>query len=147
MAGSDSRNGLWRPFRHDRPAPHPALGTEVDDPVRGLDHVEVVLDHEHGVAPVDQAMQHVQQHAHIFEVQAGRRLVENVQRAARVAFREFRRELDALRFAAGQRRRALAEMDVAESDIIQRLQFLRNPRLILEECERILDCKIEELVK
>src|SRR5262249_62235840 len=30
-----------------------ALWSEVDDPVRLLDHVEVVLDHEHRVARVD----------------------------------------------------------------------------------------------
>src|SRR4051794_10841586 len=30
------------------------LGTEVDDPVGGLDDVEVVLDDDHGVARIDQ---------------------------------------------------------------------------------------------
>src|SRR6185437_745836 len=32
--------------RHHGTAAGPALGAEVDDPVRGLDHVEVVLDHD-----------------------------------------------------------------------------------------------------
>ncbi len=35
-----------------------ALGAEVDDPVRGLDHVEVVLDHDDGVALVDETVEH-----------------------------------------------------------------------------------------
>ena len=38
-----------------------AFGAEVDHPVRGLDHVQVVLDHDHGVAVVAQAMQHGEQ--------------------------------------------------------------------------------------
>ena len=67
---------------------------------------------------------HVEQHAHVLEVQAGRRLVEDVERATRVALRELGRELHALRFAAGQRRRALPEMDVAESDVGERLKLL-----------------------
>src|SRR5690606_4741075 len=45
---------LRRPLRADLPAPHPALGPEVEDPVRRLDHVEVVLDHHDRVALVDQ---------------------------------------------------------------------------------------------
>ena len=45
---------LRRAFGDDVPAPT-ALGAEVDDPVGRLDHVEVVLDDEDGVALVDEA--------------------------------------------------------------------------------------------
>ena len=38
-----------------------ALRPEVHDPVRLLDHVQVVLDHEHGVALVDEPLQHLEQ--------------------------------------------------------------------------------------
>ena len=122
-----------------------ALGPEVDDPVGRLDDVEIVLDHEHRVAAVDEPVQHVEQHAHVLEVQAGRRLVEDVERAAGVALRELGRELDALRLAAGQRRRALAEVDVAESDVVERLQLLADARLVLEERERVLDRQLEHV--
>ena len=37
----------------------------------------------HGVAGLDEAVQHLQQLLNVVEVQAGRRLVENVQRPAR----------------------------------------------------------------
>src|SRR5262249_31853489 len=30
------------------------LGTEIDQVIRGLDHVQVVLDHDHGVAAIDE---------------------------------------------------------------------------------------------
>src|SRR5690606_39751666 len=69
----------------DGTAPMAALGPEVDDPVGGLDHVQVVLDHHHRVAVVAQPVQHGQQVLDVMEVQAGRGLVEDVQGAAGVA--------------------------------------------------------------
>src|SRR6185436_1013117 len=59
----------------DAPPAIAAFGTEVDYPVRGLDDVEVVLDHHHRVARVAQAVQHVQQQPDVVEMQAGGRLV------------------------------------------------------------------------
>ena len=59
------------------------LGAQVDDPVGRLDHVEVVLDDDDRVAQVDQAVEHVEQLADVVEVQAGRRLVEDVERSCR----------------------------------------------------------------
>src|SRR5207244_5950635 len=41
---------LRRPRGHDLPARVTAVGPHVDHVVRGLDHVEVVLDDDHGVA-------------------------------------------------------------------------------------------------
>ncbi len=36
------------------------LGAEIDYPIGRLDHVEVVLDHNHGIAQVDQAVENVE---------------------------------------------------------------------------------------
>ena len=77
----DLRDLLRRADRDDLAARLAALGAEVDEPVGLLDHVEVVLDHEHGVARVDEALQHLEQLLDVGEVQAGRRLVEDVERA------------------------------------------------------------------
>ena len=43
------------------PPPSPPSGPEVDDPVRRLDHVEIVLDDDDRVAGVDQFLQHREQ--------------------------------------------------------------------------------------
>ena len=59
-----------------------SLRTEIDDVVGGLDDVEVVLDDDHGVALGDQLVQHVEQPLDVREVEAGGRLVEDVERAA-----------------------------------------------------------------
>jgi len=47
---------LGRAGRHDLPALVATLRPQVDDPVRGLDDLQVVLDHDHGVALLDQRL-------------------------------------------------------------------------------------------
>ena len=91
------------------PPPSPASGPEVDDPVAALDDVEVVLDDDDRVAQIDQPAEHVEQLGEVVEVQAGRRLVEQVERAAGVGPRQLGGQLDALGLAAGERRGRLAE--------------------------------------
>jgi hypothetical protein len=68
-----------------------------------------VLDDDHRVALLDQAMEQRQELAHVVEVQPGRRLVEQVDGAAGAALAELGRQLDALRLAARERGRGLAE--------------------------------------
>src|SRR5215467_12995055 len=87
------------------PTPLSALGTEVDHPVGGLDDIEIVLDDHHGIALITQPEQHLQQLLHVVEVKPGRWLIEYVDRAAGGALGELARELDALRFTAGERGR------------------------------------------
>src|SRR5687768_16120123 len=59
---------LRRPRGDDGAATTATLGAKVDDPVGRLDDVEVVLDHENGVAAVDQPMEHFEQKTDILEV-------------------------------------------------------------------------------
>ena len=61
------------------------LGAEVDDPVGGLDDVQVVLDHRDGVAVIAQSMQHAEQLLDVVKMQAGGRFIEDIKRAAGVA--------------------------------------------------------------
>ena len=78
-------------------------------------------------------------------MQAGRRLVEDVERPPGRDLRQLGRELDALRLAARQRRRRLAEADVAEADVVERLQPAADLRDVLEELERLLDGHVEHV--
>src|SRR5262245_41679660 len=82
VAPLDLRDLLRRPLRHELAAPRASFGAEVDDPVGGLDDVEVVLDHDHGVAGVDEAGEDVEELADVVEVEAGGGLVEDVERPA-----------------------------------------------------------------
>ncbi len=79
----DLRHVLGRPDGDELAARLAALRPEVDHPVGLLDHVEVVLDHDHRVAAVDETLQRLEQLLDVREVEAGRRLVEDVERLAR----------------------------------------------------------------
>ncbi len=69
--------------------------------VRRLDDVEVVLDQQHRVAGVDQAVQRLQQPLDVGQVQPRRGLIEDVDGVFRALERaQLRRDLDALRLAA-----------------------------------------------
>jgi hypothetical protein len=85
-----------------------ALGTKIDDPIRLLNHVQVVFDDQNSVAEIDQTLQDVEKFEHIVKMKAGRRLIEDVHRAARLALGKFTREFDALRFSSRKRRRGLS---------------------------------------
>ena len=117
---------LGRALGDDLAAARAALRPEVDDPVGRLDDVEVVLDDDDRVAGLDEPVEHLEQLLDVGEVEAGRRLVEDVQGLAGRAPRQLGRELHALRLAAGQRRRRLAEVDVAEPDVVQGLELRRR---------------------
>ena len=83
VAFGDRGDRLGRPFGDDPAAARSPFGAEVDHPVGGLDDVEVVLDHDHRVAQRGEAVQHLEELADVVEVEAGRRLVEDVKRLAR----------------------------------------------------------------
>src|SRR5690606_29596856 len=95
---------------------HATFGAQVEDPVGDLDDIEVVLDHHDAVALVDEALEDFEELADVFEVEAGGRLVEDVERLPGAAAAEFLGELDALCLAAAERGRLLADLDVAEAD-------------------------------
>ena len=50
--------------------------TEVDYPIGGFDHVQVVFDHEQRMARIHEALENFQQYPNVFEMQAGRRLIK-----------------------------------------------------------------------
>src|SRR5437660_522728 len=77
--------------------------------------------------------------ADVVEGEAGGRFVEDVKGAARGAARELRRELDALGFTARDRGCRLAEGDVTETDVLQRLEFRPHLREGTEELEGLVD--------
>jgi hypothetical protein len=81
----------------------------------------------------------------VLEMQAGGRLVEDVERAAGGAARQLLRQLDALRLAARERRRLLADMDVAEPDALQGLELVADRRHGLEELRALVDRHVEHV--
>src|SRR4029077_4473187 len=85
VAALRPRHLLGGSLSHDPAAFVPTLRTEVNDPVGSLDDIEVVLDDDDAVALVHQAVQYLEEKAHVLEVKPRGRLVQDVERAARVA--------------------------------------------------------------
>src|SRR5215470_15148718 len=139
------RNRFRRPFGDDLSAAFAAFGAEVDHPIGRFNHVQVVLDDDHGVAQVYESLQHVEQLAHVLEMQTRGRLVQDVDGAARGAARKLFGQLDALRLAAGERRRRLAEFDVAQADLVKRLQLLFDLWVIFEQRQGFFDRRVQQL--
>ena len=94
---------------------------------------------------VDQPLEHVEQPLDVGEVQAGGGLVEDVEGPAGGDLGQLGRQLDALRLATRQRRRRLAEPDVAQPHVVERLQAPADLRDVREELERLLDRHLEHV--
>ncbi len=130
---------------HDRSAAVAALGTHVEHAVGHLDDVEVVLDDQHRVSGVDQTLEHVDELAHVLEVQARGGLVEDVERLAGLRAVQLLGKLNALRLAAGESRCRLPEMDVSQAHVGERLQLLLDLGDVREEGERLVNGHVEHV--
>ena len=103
---------LLRRTRHQNTATTSApFRAQINDPVRGFDDVQVVLDDDDGVAPIPQLVQYLEQLLDIVEVQPGGRLIQNIEGLAGVPLGELPRQLDPLRLAARERGGGLTEHD------------------------------------
>ena len=61
--------------RDDFTAAVATLRPQIDDPISRLDDIEIVLDHDDGVALVAQSMENCQQVFDVLEMQAGGRFI------------------------------------------------------------------------
>src|SRR5262245_10283219 len=123
-----------------------SLGSQIDHVIGGLGPVQVVLDQDDGVAGVDEAVERLQQALDIGQVQARRGLVEDVDRVLRALQRaHLGGDLDPLRLTARERRRRLAERQVAETEIVEDLDLALDRRLRGEERRALLDRHVQDV--
>ena len=104
-----------------------------------------MLDDQDGIARVHKPLQHVEQLAHVLEVQTGRGFVQNIERAAGLTALQLARKLHALRFAARKRRGGLPQANVTEPDVVQGLQLALDARDALEERERLVHRHVQHV--
>jgi len=115
------REAIQGPAVQHLAAVHAGAGTEVDDPVRAADHLELVLDDEQRVAGGLQAGERPQQGLRVGGVQPRGGLVEHVHDAEQVRV-HLRPEAQALQLSGRQGRRAAVEREVAEPEVEQHLE-------------------------
>ena len=104
-----------------------------------------MLDDDQRVALRDQPLQHLEQLLDVGEVQTGGGFVEDVERPAGGHLAELGGELDPLGLAARQRRRRLPHPDVAQADVLERLEAPGDARHVGEELHRLLHAHVEHV--
>ena len=93
-------------------------GAEVDEVVGGAHRALVVLDHDHRVAEVAQAVERADQLLVVALVQPDRGLVEHVHHADQ-AGADLGRQADPLRLAARERAGRAGQREVADADVLE----------------------------
>lgn len=93
MAGVAGSNFFWRSRADNRAAPGATFRPQVDDPVGGLDDIQIMFNDHYGIALVAQAVKYLQQEFDVVKMQAGRRFIEYVQGPARVALGKLQGQL------------------------------------------------------
>ena len=132
------------------PAAIPALRSQINDPVGGADHVQIVLDHQQRMSGRQQLAERVEQLRDVLEVQTRGGLIEQkklavVSRAGddRAGLGEVAGKLQPLRFAARQGRHRLAELHVLEPHVGERRKARSHIARVREECQRLRDRHVQ----
>jgi len=97
----------------------------IKDMIGGADRVLVVLDDDHGIAEIAQALERLEQARVVALMQADRRLVQHVEHAGQ-ARADLRGKPDALALAAGQRAGRARQREIIKPDIDEELQPLAD---------------------
>src|SRR5260370_3248831 len=73
---------LGRALSNDAASGFAAFRTKIDNPIGLLNYVEMVLDDEHGIAKVDEAIEDVKELFYVVKMQASGGLVQDIKSAA-----------------------------------------------------------------
>src|SRR5688500_13905139 len=59
---------LRRPFKQNPPSPITTFRSQVNDMIRNLDHIHIMLNHQYSISPVNQFSKHIQQMTDILKM-------------------------------------------------------------------------------
>lgn len=122
-----------------------AIRTHVDNVVGHLDDIHIVFDNKHGIALVDQLLQHAEEDADVFEMETCGGLVEDIEGVARVGLGELGGKLDTLGLAAAEGGALLAKGNIAETYVLNGAEFAEYLGIGLEEVYSLVDGHIEHV--
>src|SRR5574344_2590628 len=110
---------VFRGTAEQQPSPLPtSLRTYIDEVVGQFDDVQVVLDDDHRIAFVDQAVQNAHQHLDVFKMESCGRFVQHIEGFSCVFFGQFGGQFDPLVLSARQGVGGLSQTQIAQSDIL-----------------------------
>src|SRR6266481_798761 len=114
-----------RPGKEQLATEFAGAGTEINDAIRRLNGVWIMLDDEDGVSEIAEGLENVDEPLRVARMEADRRLVEHVERTYKMRT-ERRGELNPLGFSAGERGSQTVESKVVEADFVEELQTCTN---------------------
>ncbi len=76
---------IWPSFCHNLSTGGAAFGAEVDDPVGGLDDIQVVLNDDQRITRVHEFVQDGEQFLDVVKVEPGRRFIHDIEYARGLA--------------------------------------------------------------
>ena len=123
-----------------------AVWAQIDQPVGGLDDIEIVLDDQQGSAGFLELAKSGEKFGDVIEVETSRGLVENVEDAAIFRAGEMRGQLQALGFAAGERGGGLAEAQITEADFVEHTQLGNDFGHVDEKGEGFANGHLQDIV-
>src|SRR4051812_21028994 len=108
----------------------------------------MMLDHEYGVAGIDQPIQHVDQDPHVVEVKPGGRLVQDVELSALsfAGLGQFSGNLQPLCFTARERRRRLTEPEIAQPYLLELPERMTQPGLMAKAVDGLVHRPLQYLM-
>ena len=122
-----------------------AFRADIYNPICGFDHVEIMFNHDHSIACLNQFMQYFQQLTHVLEMKPCCGLIKNIQGSSGRAPRQFLGQFHPLRLTSRQCRRLLADLNVTQSYTHQRIHFLSDAGHRLKKHLRIFNCHIKNI--
>ena len=85
----DHRDILRSALGNDFATAVAAFGAEVNDPVRGLDDIQVMFDDDDGVALIDKCLEDLQQFTDIVKMEPRRGFIQDIDGLAGSSFGQF----------------------------------------------------------
>ena len=109
-----------------------------------LDDIQVMFDNYQGMASFYQRLESMEQSLDIMEVQTGGWLIEDEERRRLVFLADKVGEFHTLVLSAGEGTGVLAELDIAQSNLLQRLEFADDDAAGIEIAHMVLEFFVAE---
>src|SRR5262245_53534389 len=106
----------------------PTLGSKINNPVGGLDDIEIVLDDQECRTSLQQLPERDGQLVNVVEVESRGGFVEDVENLVLCLARKVGGQLDPLGLAPGERRGRLSQPQVTQAHFLKCLQLIGDPR-------------------
>ena len=109
-----------------------------------LDDIQVMFDNYQGMTPFYQRLESMEQTLDIMEVQTGGWLIEDEERRRLVFLADKVGEFHTLVLTAGEGAGVLTELDIAQSNLLQRLEFADDDAAGIEIAHMVLESFVAE---